>query len=159
MVRLQVGNSREIDWLFRRFEGRVGFIWVNDGADIPFAMRDAIAEGHSIAMQCDRADFSSKTRTFDFLGQKQVFPVTIYHLAILFEIPVLMAFGTAEPDGGTRVHALPAFVPEPGQRQANLERAMDHFAASLSLVEELLRKDPYQWFNFEPAQLVEPVDE
>lgn len=155
MVRQRVGNSSDVDWLFQRFQGQVGFIWVNDGANIPFAMRDAITEGHSIAMQCDRPDFSSKTAAFSFLGREQVFPVTIYHLAILFELPVLMAFGTADSDGGTRVHALPAFVPEPGQRKANLERAHAHFADSLRLVEELLRKNPYQWFNFEPAHVVD----
>lgn len=158
MVRQRMGNSSEVDWLFRRFEGQVGFIWVNDGANIPFAMRDAIAEGHSIAMQCDRPDYASKTAAFTFLGREQIFPVTIYHLALLFELPVLMAFGTADSEGGTRVHALPAFVPEPGNRKTNLERAHAHFAASLCLVEDLLRQDPYQWFNFEPAQLVEPRD-
>lgn len=158
MVRIRVGNSNEIDWLFQRFQGQVGFIWTNDAADIPFAIRDAIAEGQSIAMQCDRPDYASRTAAFSFLGREQVFPVTIYHLAILFEIPVLMAFGMPDPEGDTRVYTLPAFVPEPGRKKSNLERAHAHFAASVRLVEGLLRKDPYQWFNFEPAQIVDPDD-
>jgi predicted LPLAT superfamily acyltransferase len=151
MIRHRVGNSNDLDWLHRRFSPQVGFIWVNNSADIPFAIRDAIQDGHSIALKCDRPDFSSKTDRFQFLGQDKVFPMTIYHLAQVFQIPVALAFGTADATGGTRVYSLPAFVPIPGERRANLERARDHFQEALHLVEGLLKRDPYQWFNFEES--------
>jgi predicted LPLAT superfamily acyltransferase len=148
MIRHKVGNSGDLDWLHRRFAGRVEFIWVNHPTDIPFAIRDAIQGGHSVALKCDRSDFSSKTEKFNFLGEDRTFPVTIYHLALAFGVPALLAFGTADASGGTRVYSLPAFQPMPGERKANLRRARAHFQDTLNLVEELLRDNPYQWFNF-----------
>ena len=150
MVRVQVENSDDLKWLHERYSGKVEFIWANEPADIPFAIRDALEDGHSIAMQCDRALYSAKTGAFDFLGGKYLFPVTIYRLSLIFRLPVVLAFGLDDGSGATRVVSLPAFVPGQDDRASELRRAHRHFQDAIGLVESIVRNDPYQWFNFEP---------
>ncbi|RKX33945.1 MAG: hypothetical protein DRP71_08685 [Verrucomicrobia bacterium] len=152
MVRVRTGNSDDLKWLHQRYSGKVDFIWANDPADIPFSIRDAIENGHSVAMKCDRTEFSSRTAIFDFLGLKCVFPVTIYHLSLLFRLPVILAFGLDDGFGGTRIVSLPAFVPGASERSEELERAHLHFQRALRLAEDIIRGDPCQWFNFEPLK-------
>ena len=151
MVRFQVGNSADIEWLDRRFGGKVGFIWVNEPENMLFALKEAVAEGHSIAIKCDRTEHSSKTETFAFLGQRRRFPFTIYHLSILFGLPVVFAFGVKRADGVIEVHSSSVYRPEAGNKRANLAAAKEHFAGTLVLLESLLTRYPYQWFNFMDA--------
>ena len=122
---------------------------------MPFSIRDALDGGHSVAMQCDRAAYSSKTGTFRFLDGQVVFPVTIYHLSLIFRLPVVLAFGLDDGSGGTRVVSLPAFVPGPGDRATDLDRAHRHFQDAIALVDGIVRAEPYQWFNFEPLTRTE----
>ena len=156
MVRLKVGNSHDTDRLGAQFAEWVRFIWVNDPANMLFALKDAIAGGESIALKCDRIDFSAKTDRFEFLGAHRLFPVTIYHLALIFRRPVILCFGLPQGPGRSIVHSSPLFVPEGIDKQANLDRAHQHFQAFLNQVESALRADPYQWFNFRALNPIAP---
>jgi len=93
MVRLQMGNATDTRLLGRLFGQWVSFIWVNRPEDLLFALKDAVASGGSLAMQCDRLEFTAKTEPFDFLGGRRMFPFTIYHLAVLFGRPVVFCTG------------------------------------------------------------------
>jgi predicted LPLAT superfamily acyltransferase len=151
LVRLRVGNSHDTDALTSRFGDLIKFVWVNEPGDLLFALKEAGASGEAVALQCDRAEHSARSESFDFLGAERVFPFTIYHLSLIFERPVLLSFGA--PDGPNRsiVHASPAFVPVTGEpRSEALRRARDHFQAFLRRVEGHLRENPYQWLNFRP---------
>ena len=149
MLRLRIGNSDELSWLEQRFAGAVSFIWVNDGGDFIFKLKFELERGASIAMQCDRSEFTAKTDVFWFLGARRVFPVTIYHLALLFDRPVVFCLGLPEA-AGTRVLATPVYVPDQVRARAeNLRRAHDHFQGVLAQLETLVRQHPMLWFNFE----------
>jgi predicted LPLAT superfamily acyltransferase len=151
LVRLRVGNSHDTDALTSRFGELLRFVWVNEPAELLFALKEAGASGDAVALQCDRRDHSARSETFDFLGAQRVFPFTIYYLSMIFDRPVLLSFGA--PDGPNRslVHASPAFVPVKDEpRAAALERARAHFQAFLCRVEAHLRANPYQWLNFLP---------
>lgn len=151
MMRLRVGNSADTDMFARQFAGAVTFVWVNEPENLLFAMKEAIDRGDSLAMQCDRFQFSSKTDAFHFLGARRLFPVTIYHLALMFERPVMFNFGLPDGAGGTRVIASPLFRSDPKlDRRANLERGRAHFQAVVSQLESLVRQHPLLWFNFLP---------
>lgn len=150
MIRQRVGNSHDTDVLGARFAEWVSFIWVNEADHLLFALKEAIASGGTVAMKCDRLGFSSKTEAFQFLGARRVFPFTIYHLALIFRLPVVLCVGVS---GGPRlsvVHSTPLFVPDDGGKEANLARARVHFQDFLARVEALLRRDPFVWFNFGP---------
>lgn len=151
MVRLRVGNSHDVERLGEAFGSWVSFVWVNEGENLLFALKDALAGGGSIAMKCDRLEFASKTETFDFLGARRRFPFTIYHLAIIFGRPVFMSVGVPGRPGESVIHSTPRWAPDPAApRAANLASAREHFQGFLRRIEELLRVNPYWWFNFIP---------
>ncbi|HWZ94046.1 MAG TPA: hypothetical protein VNW30_02535 [Opitutaceae bacterium] len=158
MIRQRVGNSHDTESLGALFGDWVTFIWVNEADNLLFALKDAVAAGGSIAMKCDRLEFSAKTEAFDFLGAPRIFPITIYHLALIFGLPVALSVGVANGPGKSVLHAAPLFTPEPGAaKSAELARAHTHFQDFLSQVETLLRADPFLWFNFTPLNPVAPA--
>jgi predicted LPLAT superfamily acyltransferase len=150
MVRQRVGNSHDTEILARAFGDWVKFIWVNDPANLLFALKDAIAAGGSIALKCDRLEFSAKTEAFDFLGARRLFPFTIYHLALIFRRPVVLCVGLPAGPGRSTVHSSPLFVPDPADKSGSFARAREHFQNFLRQLEPILRADPLLWFNFIP---------
>jgi predicted LPLAT superfamily acyltransferase len=149
LIRQRVENSRDTDQLAQRFAGWVSFIWVNAGENPLFAIKEAIASGSSVALTCDRIEFSARGEPFHFLGARRLFPFTIYHLALIFEKPVLLSVGVPWRPGETVVHSSPAWFPNPAlSREQNFANAREHFQAFLVRMEDLLRINPYWWFNF-----------
>lgn len=148
MIRHQVGNSNDLEWLEKRFGNKVSFIWVNNPRNLLFQLKEAVSEGHSIAMKCDRIEHSSKAEAFEFLGETRLFPFTIYHLAILFNLPVVFAFGLSTANGTIEVHSSPIYYPNAENKRTNLKNAKNHFQETLQLLEELIRREPFQWSNF-----------
>jgi predicted LPLAT superfamily acyltransferase len=151
LVRLRVANSHDTDALAARFGDRLRFVWVNDPSEMLFALKEAGLGGDTIAMQCDRPDHSSRSEAFDFLGGRRRFPFTIYHLALIFNRPVILSFGAPTAPAQSTVVASPVFEPMEGEgRSAALARARAHFQAFLATVDAYLRSNPYQWLNFLP---------
>lgn len=107
VVRQRVGNSHDTDKLAERFGARLHFVWVNNPDEILFALKDAAATPGAIALQCDRAEFASRTETFAFLGARRQFPFTIYHLALIFGRPVLLSVGLMAGPTLAVLHASP----------------------------------------------------
>jgi len=156
VLRTRVGNSDDTRLLGERFGGKVTFLWVNDPANFLFELKDALQAGVSLAVKCDRVDFSARTEVFEFLGERRVFPFTIYYLAVLFNRPVVFCLGlpSAEPDAMS-VLASPIFTPDPAQgRKENLAAAHAHFQGVLRQLEGVLRREPMLWFNFLPLNAV-----
>lgn len=152
IIRLQVGNSDDTRLLGQRFSGNVSFLWINNPATILFDLKDAIESGASLALKCDRLEYSAKTAAFRFLGGNRIFPVTIYHLAILFALPVVfcIAIPGNSPDE-IEVFASSIFLPNTAMnRDENLEEAHRHFQTVLDELETKVRQHPFLWFNFLP---------
>jgi predicted LPLAT superfamily acyltransferase len=159
IVRQRVGNSYDTQKLEARFGAHVHFLWINDPREMLFALKEAASTEHAIALQCDRPEHSSRMEPFEFLGARRLFPFTIYHLAFLFDRPVILSVGTRAPDGWSVLHASPRFDVIQGEpRPQALERARGHFQDFLTKVEGLLRENPYQWFNFLPLNPEVPPD-
>jgi predicted LPLAT superfamily acyltransferase len=156
MIRQRVGNSGDTLGLVRHAGAWVTMIWVNDADNLLFALKDAVGSGSSVAMKCDRIGFSSKLEPFDFLGKRRLFPFTIYHLALIFRLPVVLCLGTSGGRDESLVHGSPVFEPDDGTRESNFQRARVHFQEFLLVIESLLRKDPFVWFNFIPLNPVAP---
>jgi predicted LPLAT superfamily acyltransferase len=150
MVRQRVGNSHDTEVLGARFREWVTFIWVNEPENLLFALKEAVAAGGSVALKCDRLEFSAKTEAFEFLGAKRLFPFTIYHLALIFQRPVVLCVGLPAGPGRSTVHSSPLFRPDTAGKAANLARARVHFQDFLVRLEGFLRHDPLLWFNFTP---------
>lgn len=145
MVRVRVGNS-DVEAIAQQKAGAVRLIWLDDPWDQLLAMRDVLEAGDSLALQCDRIEFATRTRAFAFLGARRLFPVTIYALAKLFNVPVYFAYGLPDPrfPGEICVYASRLFRPD-GEETADA-----HFQDVLRDLESRLQKQPEQWFNFCP---------
>ncbi|CAM2806124.1 hypothetical protein [Rariglobus hedericola] len=149
LIRQRVGNSEDIDRLGARFSEWVSFIWVNESENLLFALKDSITAGNSIALKCDRLEFSAKREPFQFLGARRLFPFAIYHLALIFRMPVLLTVGVPGKPGETDIYSSPVWRPDPAiSREANLVNARVHFQDFINILEDLLRINPYWWFNF-----------
>lgn len=157
IIRLRVGNSGDTRVLGRRYEDRVSFLWVNEPAEVPFAVKAAVERGESLALQCDRLEFSAKNAAFYFLGARRMFPIAIYYLSILFHQPVAfcIAIPAGEKAGEFSVYASPVFLPDPAaSRDSNLQNGRVHFQTVLTRLDALVRQYPFQWFNFIPLNPV-----
>jgi predicted LPLAT superfamily acyltransferase len=159
MVRQRVGNSHDTERLGAMFGNWLTFIWVNEPENLLFALKDAVAAGGSIAMKCDRIEFSAKVEHFDFLGTRRAFPFTIYHLALIFDLPVMLSVGMPGGPSVSVLHSSPIWAPDRSLSKAkNLFSAKAHFQAFLQQLEGLLKAQPYLWFNFmELNPAVEPA--
>lgn len=158
IIRQRVGNSTDTRLLGERFGDQVSFLWVNDPANLLFDLKAALETGVSLAMKCDRVEFSARAEPFEFLGARRLFPFTIYHLAVMFRRPVVFCLAVPGTErNAVRVHASPVFRPEAaGDRDAALAAARAHFQAVLGQLEALLRQRPELWFNFLPLNPVAP---
>ncbi|MEO7413865.1 MAG: hypothetical protein ABIZ81_10950 [Opitutaceae bacterium] len=154
MIRLRVDNSRDTLRLAQSFGEWVTFVWINQAENLLFAMKEAAQSGGSIAMMCDRAEHSSKIEAFHFLGARRLMPFTIYHLALMFRMPVAFCLSIPGAADESLVHASPVFEPDNATKESNLARAREHFQAFLHQLEGLLRANPYLWFNVLPAREV-----
>jgi len=159
IIRLRMDNATETQQLGARYARQVSFLWINDPASLPLALKAVIEAGDSLALKCDRLEYSAKTEPFEFLGARRLFPFTIYHLALLFDRPVV--FCTAVPDlqnDSLHVHASPVFRADPAvDRAANLRTARVHFQGVLAQLETLVRRHPFLWFNFAPLNPAVPA--
>ena len=156
MIRLRVENSHDTVRLARRFGDSVTYLWINDTKNLLFSLKEALDSGASIAMKCDRPEYSAKLEAFEFLGQKRLFPFTIYHLSLIFRRPVVFCFSVPHGRDASLVHSSPVFTPTEGSPAANLTRARSHFQDFLRCVESRLRQDPFQWANFIPLNPAAP---
>jgi predicted LPLAT superfamily acyltransferase len=158
MVRLRVGNSHDVERLAAAFGRWVSFVWVNEGENLLFALKDAVAAGGALALKCDRLEHSSRAEPFRFLGARRLFPFTIYHLALIFGRPVYLCVGLPGAPGESVVHGTSRWAPDPAvSRACNLDSARAHFQGFLDLVESILRSHPYLWFNYLPLNPVHPT--
>jgi predicted LPLAT superfamily acyltransferase len=159
ILRIRRGNSDDTRLLGERFGEKVSFLWVNNPANFLFELKDALQAGQSLALKCDRLDFSARTEVFHFLGEWRIFPFTIYFLGVLFDRPVIFCLGLPgrEPDT-VRVLASPVFIPDPALgRRENLAAARIHFQGVLHQLEQAVRRSPCLWFNFLPLNPVSPA--
>lgn len=158
MVRLQVRNSLDTEIIGSRFSGFVRFLWINNPEDFIFQLKEAVENGQSIGLQCDRTQFASKMGEFSFLGARRQFPTAIYSLADLFKMPVVFAFtGPVEASNRIHVYTSPVFFPGDDQRK-NSEAAAIHFQKILDTLESHLKRHPHLWFNFLPLNKVASQD-
>lgn len=156
MVRERVDNAHDLELLSRVFGQSVEFVWINEGESMLFALKSVAEDGVSLALQCDREEHGSRHRAFDFLGARRRFPVTIYHLAILFDLPIVFSFGIPVKPDTTEVVCSEIFFPSGGSKREVLEAGYAHFQGVLTLLESVLHEHPYTWFNFLPLNSEAP---
>ena len=109
----------------------------------------ALRRGEVVAMLGDRSYGSSVAR-IPFLGGMACFPVGPYVMAASAGAPLVHVFNLREPGGHYHFFGFPPQRPEmPSRHLRNgyLRECAARFARDL---EDILKRDPYQWYNFFP---------
>lgn len=124
------------------------------GVPTALLLAEKVAAGEFVAIAGDRVPvLRSKTVRADFLGHPAAFPVGAYVLASLMKCPLYLLGCVHEVNGagdGYAIHfeRLAERVELPrARREAALQAHAQQFADALT---RLLRRSPYDWFNFYP---------
>jgi len=159
IIRMQVGNSEDTRRLSEHYGSQVSFVFVNDPANLLFDLKAAIESGQSLALKCDRLVFAAKSEPFQFLDRRRMFPFTIYHISMLFDLPVVFCLAVANTmTNELRVFASPVYTPDPAVgRAANTAAARQHFQGVLNQLDAMVRQHPELWFNFLPLNPEAPA--
>jgi predicted LPLAT superfamily acyltransferase len=109
----------------------------------------ALRRGEIVAMLGDRA-YGSPSARVPFLGGTAPFPVGVYVMAAIAGAPLMHVFSLREPGGHYHFFRFPPQhpkMPPHRERDAYLRDCAARFAADL---ESVVRRDPFQWYNFYP---------
>lgn len=109
----------------------------------------AMRRGEVVAMLGDRA-YGSPAADVPFLGGTASFPIGAYVMAAIAGAPLVHVFSLSEPRGHYRFFAFPPQrpkMPPHPQRNAYLRDCAARFGIDL---ETVLKRDPFQWYNFFP---------
>jgi predicted LPLAT superfamily acyltransferase len=109
----------------------------------------ALRRGEIVAMLGDRT-YGSPSAHLPFLGDPAAFPVGAYVMAAMAGAPLMHAFSLREPGGHYRFFGFPPQhleLPARNERDGYLKDCAADFARNL---ETVVRRDPFQWYNFYP---------
>ena len=109
----------------------------------------ALRRGEVVAMLGDRA-YGSPSAKISFCGGVAAFPIGAYVMASIAGAALMHVFSHREPGGCYRFFGFPPQhpqMPAHHERDAYLKKCAAHFAGDL---ESVLRRDPFQWYNFFP---------
>ena len=111
-------------------------------------LREAIEQGELIGIMADRCAQGERHEVLEFLGTDAVFPAGVWQLASLLKAPVISCFGLYS--GANRYDLYFDLISEQlGTNRQDRPRAiaagMQRYSTRL---QELVRKQPYNWFNF-----------
>lgn len=111
-----------------------------------FALKNALDNGEIVTILCDRLFGSPKKMSIDFLGHPADFPVGTFRMAAQLDVPVISVFLIKGKGSQYNGHLVPLTIPEDVTSVTEkVENLLSQYVKSL---EETLRRNPEQWFNF-----------
>jgi lauroyl/myristoyl acyltransferase len=139
-VVVAVEEARALEAWLRRDGDGVRFVPRSDPT-ISLGLMAALRRGEAVALQGDRALGNRGDIHVPFFGRPAPFPVGPFHLASATTAPIVPAFCTLDADRRYTVTVLkPLVVTRGGEEEA--------LRAWVSILEEVVRARPTQWFNF-----------
>jgi KDO2-lipid IV(A) lauroyltransferase len=132
-----------------RMRAKVGIetIEVRRDAETALRIRRFLSQGGTVAMVADRPLGRDRVEV-EFFGRRTGFLRSPAVMAYMTGAPMVPSFALRQPDGRYAGLALdPIHVPRTGDREANVQAAMQAFATAL---EGVVRQYPHLWYNFFP---------
>lgn len=109
---------------------------------------ERLERGEMVAVLADRVDGSGASLDSSFLGKLASFPLGPHVLAARAGVPVILCFGLYEGGADYRIEFVEFGPAAPtSSHGAMLQPAVDRYA---SLLEQVARHYPKNWFNFYP---------
>jgi phosphatidylinositol dimannoside acyltransferase len=138
--------QRFIEGLIRRSGGELYTTHFADDPQLGVGLLDALRRGEIVALQGDRPRSGGRTVEASLFGRPFALPVGPAALARAAGVPIVPVFVVREGRLRYRCLLRPAIhVAQSGDRQRDLQEALERFAADL---EAVIRREPYQWFCF-----------
>lgn len=138
--------QRFIQELIRRCGGDLYVTHFAEDPQLGMAMLDALRQGEVVALQGDRPRSGGRAAELCLFGRSFPLPVGPAALARAAGVPIVPVFVFRQGRRHYRcVIQSPIHVSPTGDRQRDLEQALERFAASL---EAAIRREPHQWFCF-----------
>jgi predicted LPLAT superfamily acyltransferase len=109
----------------------------------------ALKRGEIVALHGDRS-FGGADLMVSFLGDPARFPVGAYQLAAFSGAPIFQGFAVRERMGQYRLFTFPPKYVSREMRRAALEMWQAHVAEYAANLESVVRRYPFQWYNFYP---------
>ncbi len=106
-----------------------------------FEINNALSQNHLICFTGDRYFGNSKTIQAELLGKEALFPAGTFMLASRLKAPVAFVYVMKEPN--LHYHLYTRRAPEFKHRDT--QAVLNAYTES---VEGMLKKYPYQWFNY-----------
>ena len=119
----------------------VQFIYVKEDMSHIFEINDALSKNHLICFTGDRYFDQSRTMQAKLLGKEAHFPAGTFMLASRLKTPVAYVYVMKEPN--LHYHLYTRRAPEFKHRDA--QAVLNSYTSSVS---QMLKKYPYQWFNY-----------
>jgi KDO2-lipid IV(A) lauroyltransferase len=120
---------------------------VGQAADTALRIRRLLAENKTVAVIADRP-FGRDCVNVEFFGRRTKFLRSPALMGYLSGVPLVPAFILRQPDGRYLGISLePIRVQRDGDREANVQAAMQAFATAL---EGVVRQYPHLWYHFYP---------
>lgn len=117
-----------------------------DSMEHIFHIREALDKGEMICMHADRYLDGNRTVTMDFMGHPAEFPAGPFQLAAMFGVPLTLIFGFKKSTLRYQFYGIKAIQPEAGENKKEYAaRALQMYTSEL---EKMVKKYPYQWYNF-----------
>ncbi|KAA5534173.1 LpxL/LpxP family acyltransferase [Paenimyroides baculatum] len=119
----------------------VQFIYVKEDMSHIFEINDALSKNHLICFTGDRYFEYSKTMQAELLGKEAHFPAGTFMLASRLKTPVAYVYVMKEPNLHYHLYTRRALEFKHRDAQSVLNSYTDS-------VSQMLKKYPYQWFNY-----------
>jgi lauroyl/myristoyl acyltransferase len=135
-----------IEGLIRDCGGELYTTHFADEPQLGMELLDALRRGEVVALQGDRPRAGGRTLEASLFGRPFALPVGPAALARAADVPIVPVFVLREGRLRYRCLLRPAIrVAQSEDRQRDLREALARFTADL---EEVIRREPYQWFCF-----------
>jgi len=111
-----------------------------------FQLKQALEQGNTVIIQCDRIYGSNKNLKIKFMGHDAWFPSGPFRLATQFDVPVIVLFIMKENLTKYKAFIIPLSKYE--KEKNNIKQTEIYTESFAKSCEKILNKYPRQWFNF-----------
>jgi len=111
-----------------------------------FAIKEALDKGEVVAILSDRMFDSNKKETVPFLGHPADFPIGIFRIAAMLDVPIISAFMLKMKGTHYQCHLVPLECPT--SEKSSTAKAKALLFEYVHSLESVLKEHPEQWFNF-----------
>lgn len=120
-----------------------------DGVSHVFEINEALNRNELVCIHGDRFMPGTQVTKMNFLGEEANFPTGPFLLGVKFQVPISFVFATKDNNHTYHFSATKPKIYIPSTDRANRSNEINNILGDFtSTLESVVRKYPYQWFNY-----------